>query len=982
MLVNLLLLLVELLILESIVLGLHTLRKRYGLTPLLLFLGGLTGLLQFTSPLGIFVRPFPWLSLPVGSVVLVPVILMGVLILYIADGTAAARQAIFGVLGVSAIVLLLLFTGNLHLSLPGGGNFAGLESNNQVVQPNLREIISSITAFLADLFAIAIIFQAATNRRIPVSISTGLGLLGSLIVDALVFPFLYLVGSSGLVADLPSHLVGKPVAALVLWPLAAIYITRVAIRQPGYAGEQPRKTFEVLFGRLGQMESDLRRTEAHLAAIINSARDAIIITDSNLRIILFNRAAEGLFGITIDQALGQPLARFLPEGFRDTRQPIVDQGISLNPAGVNPRLLNQTIGIRTNGEQFPVEASISLITIDGEIFYTAILRDITERQQAERALQENQSNLALLNEITLDALLMPDLHRVLQALVEQLCRAMQADIGYITLWNDTRRVTTLGAIYGEGAIGEIGQSTPPGEVTVTWLVLQEGRPIASEDSRKVKGYNTAYIEQIGSRSSIALPLIANERKLGAVFLHYRQTHRFTEQEINRLGQITSQVSLAIDKVLLLDETKQSLQREQSLNELASLLNAAQDFTTVLPDIVQRACDLTRADAGVLALISADNQTLSTAYTYHLPPGFQPKPRSRGEGIAWEVIDSRRPVLVSYYPDHPRAISEWIEFGVKTAIEVPVVSGEVCLGVLILFNLSSKNLFTERDLALAESIGRHAGVAIEKIRLLTTLEQRVAERTAELATVNQQLADANEQLKEVDKLKDQFVSNVSHELRAPITNIMLYLELLERHKIQGMETHLAILKNEAQRLSNLIEDLLTLTRLDQNQSSFHLERYSLDQILEKVHQTYLARVENKNLKWTHLPNSQAPLVPLGYPEMMQVFNNMIGNAVSYTPDGGAITVRVELIPGHVRISITNDGPPIPKEEIHHIFERFYRGRTGYDSGEPGTGLGLAICKEIVERHGGRIGVDSSPGHATTFHVDLPVKTIIGEEDRTP
>jgi signal transduction histidine kinase len=118
-----------------------------------------------------------------------------------------------------------------------------------------------------------------------------------------------------------------------------------------------------------------------------------------------------------------------------------------------------------------------------------------------------------------------------------------------------------------------------------------------------------------------------------------------------------------------------------------------------------------------------------------------------------------------------------------------------------------------------------------------------------------------------------------------------------------------------------------------------------------------------------------LVPVDRAQMIQVFTNLIGNAVAYTPSEGQVIVssvvtRVGSTPG-VTIRFRNDGPLIPEEDLPHLFRRFYRGRTAHDSGEPGTGLGLAICREIIDRHGGQIEVTSSAAEGTTFDVWLPL-----------
>jgi signal transduction histidine kinase len=147
------------------------------------------------------------------------------------------------------------------------------------------------------------------------------------------------------------------------------------------------------------------------------------------------------------------------------------------------------------------------------------------------------------------------------------------------------------------------------------------------------------------------------------------------------------------------------------------------------------------------------------------------------------------------------------------------------------------------------------------------------------------------------------------------------------------------------------------------------------MLSEVINLHIARADAKGLTLRHDPHSAAIALPVDRAQMIQVFTNLIGNAVAYTPPGGHAVVSSSPAPlGNtpgVSIVFANDGPAIPPEDLPHLFRRFYRGRTAQDSGEPGTGLGLAICREIVERHGGQIDVTSSPAHGTSFTVWLPL-----------
>ena len=226
------------------------------------------------------------------------------------------------------------------------------------------------------------------------------------------------------------------------------------------------------------------------------------------------------------------------------------------------------------------------------------------------------------------------------------------------------------------------------------------------------------------------------------------------------------------------------------------------------------------------------------------------------------------------------------------------------------------------------------------------------------------------------MKDDFVSNVSHELRTPIANILLYLDLLgDMARENRRSEYQAILRREAERLARLIEDLLTLSRLERDRVQLNFEAHPVDPILGEVVAAQRARAEAKGIRLIHEPDPDLPAAWVSREQIVQVFTNLVSNAVAYTPEGGTVLVSTRETRVRDRLHVVgrvhNSGSPISPEDLPHIFERFYRGRTARFSGEPGTGLGLAISKDIVERHHGWIEVESNASVGTTFSVWLPV-----------
>jgi signal transduction histidine kinase len=257
-------------------------------------------------------------------------------------------------------------------------------------------------------------------------------------------------------------------------------------------------------------------------------------------------------------------------------------------------------------------------------------------------------------------------------------------------------------------------------------------------------------------------------------------------------------------------------------------------------------------------------------------------------------------------------------------------------------------------------------ALYRARVLETLEDRVTERTRELA-------EANEHLQELDRLKDEFISTINHELLTPFANVKLYINLFERGRPEKHDVYMQTLHREVARLEKIIEELLDFSRLDQALAQIEPAPIHIDQILSWLITDRSAVAAEHGVSLTYEPSSTS-LSVLANPDLFsQVISNLLNNAFHYTPAGGAVTVTCAVAQDQARdwavVSVRDTGPGISAVDLPHLFERFYRGEVGRKSSAPGTGLGLAISKEIVERLGGHMTVDSAPGHGAAFKVWL-------------
>ncbi len=226
--------------------------------------------------------------------------------------------------------------------------------------------------------------------------------------------------------------------------------------------------------------------------------------------------------------------------------------------------------------------------------------------------------------------------------------------------------------------------------------------------------------------------------------------------------------------------------------------------------------------------------------------------------------------------------------------------------------------------------------------------------------------------ELDRMKTQFVSDVSHELRTPLTNQTIYLDLLKNTQDpERKQKYLDILERETSRLTDLIEDLLMISRLEADRVQINPEPADLNTLVQDLVNDRLSLAQKRRLDLIFQPRADLPPILTDPRLLIQVISNLLTNALNYTPSGGVIQLRTSLQEMEGTswqiVTIGDNGYGIQPEEKLRIFERFYRGSASKLSEAPGTGLGLAISKEILQRLGGKVTLTSEPGKGSTFTV---------------
>ncbi len=253
---------------------------------------------------------------------------------------------------------------------------------------------------------------------------------------------------------------------------------------------------------------------------------------------------------------------------------------------------------------------------------------------------------------------------------------------------------------------------------------------------------------------------------------------------------------------------------------------------------------------------------------------------------------------------------------------------------------------------------------------------------DLTQKSKQLEQANEELKRLGQLKSTFISSVSHELRTPLTVIKEFISLILEGHVgalnEDQREYLGIANKNIIRLTNLIETLLDFSRIESGKGlKLRLEPVRLQEVVEDAMMTFSQQLEERRIAFENRLDPDIPLVLIDRNRLVEVFINLIGNGIKFTPPGGKITIDSRGLTekrDYLKIMVTDTGVGISPEDLPKVFDRFYQGGRTQTGVVTGTGLGLAITKEIIERHRGSIQAESKLGGGASFVLTLPVFNI--------
>ncbi len=537
----------------------------------------------------------------------------------------------------------------------------------------------------------------------------------------------------------------------------------------------------------------------------------------------------------------------------------------------------------------------------------------------------------------------------------------------------------LGAVKGE--LGEIAfpltkQISPLCDVVLNDRALIEQLPKILLEMRGGEALVRG-LETIAAQVVSILPLSLRGRSLGVILVARRGDAHINSPDTRLLSSIAIQVTMAIENMRLvrrLEQREKEMLRDSSelmrrtkqlsaINHAARTMASSLDFDSVPQTILEEAVHVLGASAGSIALL---DETSSLVFKAVVGPSSEKLVNVKvppGRGLIGWVAHNAKSVMVDDVRKDPRfyrGIDQTTGLTTLNVIAVPLFIARQVIGVLELIN-KVEGKFNEEDLTVVETLAQSAAVTIENARLVRDLRAHALE-----------LENAYAELKEADQLKGEMVQNVSHELRAPLTFIVGYIELLLANDFgpfsDDQHRALEIVHRKCLLLNKIVNDIVTLQKLEI--AGLNLQAVSLNTLLTHTLQdAQVSAQEAQQTLVTDLPDHDIQ-VAADEQRLSQVLDNLVNNAIKFSHPGGTITLRLRDERSFVRIEVQDMGIGISADKLEKIFDRFYQADGSATRRYGGVGLGLAICKSIVDAHGGKIWAESEVGKGSRFIFTLP------------
>jgi signal transduction histidine kinase len=598
--------------------------------------------------------------------------------------------------------------------------------------------------------------------------------------------------------------------------------------------------------------------------------------------------------------------------------------------------------------------------------------DVTERKRLEAQLRESLDQQTATSEVLHAIYSSPgELEPVFDAILENATRICEANFGVLFRFNDD----VFDAIAMRGvpsAFAELlqGGSLIPGSTSGLGRVVRTKQVVHILDAKAEQEvwverdpYFVTATELSGTRTLLVVPMINEDKLVGAIAIYRQEVRPFTENQIEFVTNFANQAVIAIEKLRLLNELRQSLQQQTATADVLKVISRSTfDLKTVLNTLVDSAARLCEADTATIG------RPQGTTYYFEASRGYSPEfaefvathPAEIDKGtVSGRVLLEGKIVHVPDVladPEYTYGAGQKIS-GYRTLLGVPLLREGMPIGVLAL-GRNTVRPFTDKQIELAGTFADQAVIAIENVRLFDEIQEK------------------SQQLEEASQHKSQFLARMSHELRTPLNAIIGLTEMLLTHATRfgtdKAQEPLTRVHRAGIHLLGLINEVLDLSKIEAGKLELNPEPVNLGPLIEDVIGTARQLAEqNKNRLVVDIADDLGSLTadPM---RLRQILLNLLSNACKFTKQG-EVTLRVRRAAnGHscVAFTVADTGIGMTAEQQGRLFEEFSQAESTTARQYGGTGLGLAITRKLARMMGGDVTVTSEPGKGAAFTVRLP------------
>jgi signal transduction histidine kinase/FixJ family two-component response regulator len=598
-----------------------------------------------------------------------------------------------------------------------------------------------------------------------------------------------------------------------------------------------------------------------------------------------------------------------------------------------------------------------------------------EKLQAEESLKRRYQELQTLQDLSQIILTAPNIAATMERILDKVMSLGPFDLGIIRL-SDSRSpelnsVAARGYRHPENIQNHRLETTDAAARTLTSGVIALKKPRIEEDVAKSQGLRTWKKE--GVQSAIIIPVQARDEVLGILQLGTRSKRKFNPHEVRLLLTAADQMGIAIQKARLHEETQQNLDRIRGLHEIDMAITSTLDLNTILNVLLEKIeLFLPIAAATTVRLLNVDTQELESVACRGIDEQeWKARERKVLSGKAKRIVETKAPFSVRVIARDPGTSNEALyrTYGLISYLGVPLLAKDEVLGILGLYT-REEHTFSKEEIEFLNTLAGQAAIAIHNGWLF------------------EQTRNQAEQLRKANKVKDEFLSVMSHELRTPLSVVIGYTGMV-REKMLGpinpqQEDALQKVLSRAAEQLHMINSIMQTTQIEARALLPERHLINLTEFLGHLKADYEPTLDKNKIEflWDY-PSEPVPIVT-DSGKLRQILQNLIDNAVKFT-DQGSVTVSMRAIRDgqkqtgaaagestsrRIELKVADNGPGIPAEQIHRIFEKFYQ----VDSSETrlygGVGLGLYIVQKFTEMLKGTIAIQSQPGKGSTFTIRLP------------